>query len=48
MANDWDICIVVPMKKVKGDVKNWSSCRSMKLLEHGMKVVLMFEKGYVP
>ena len=45
MPVDWALCIVVPIFKGKGDIRNCSCYEAVKLLEHGMKVVeRVFEK----
>ena len=36
---EWDLSIVVPFFKGKGDIRNCSCYRAVKHLEHGMKVV---------
>ena len=36
---EWAPCIVVPIFKGKGDIRNCSCYRAVKLLEHSMKVV---------
>ena len=41
MPAEWALCIVVPIFKGKGDIRNCSCYRTVKLLEHGMKVVEM-------
>ena len=45
---EWAPSIVVPIFKGKGDIRNCSCYRVVKLLEHGMKVVeMVFKKGFV-
>ena len=45
MPVEWAPSIVVPIFKKKGDIRNHSSYRAVKILEHGMKVVeRVFEK----
>ena len=45
MPAEWTLSIVVPIFKGKGDIRNCSCYRAVKLLEHGMKVVKkVFEK----
>ena len=45
IPDSWKLSYLIPIYKGKGDVKQWGSHRSTKLLEHGMKVVeIMFEK----
>ena len=39
MLEEWVLCIVVPIFKGNGDIRNCSCDRAMKLLEDGMKVV---------
>ena len=39
MQAEWDLSIVVPIFKGKGDIRNCSCYRAVKLLEHRMKVV---------
>ena len=39
MPVDWALIMVVPIFKGKFDIRNCSSYRVVKLLEHGMKVV---------
>ena len=39
MPADWALSIEVPIFKWKGDIRNCSCNRAVKLLEHGMKVV---------
>ena len=39
MPTEWALSIVDPMLKGKGDIRNCSCYRDIKLLEHGMKVV---------
>ena len=39
MPAEWALRIVVPIFKGKGDIRNCSCHRTVKLLEHGMKVV---------
>ena len=39
MSVEWAISIVVPIIKGKGDIKNCSFSRAVKLLEHSLKVV---------
>ena len=41
MQAEWTLSIVVPIFKGKGDIRNCSCYRAVKLLEHGMKVVEM-------
>ena len=45
---NWAPSIVVPISKGKGNIRNSSCYRAVKLLEHGMKVVeRVLEKGFV-
>ena len=45
MPAEWALSIVVLIFKGKGDIRNCSCYRAVKLLEHGMKVVeRVFEK----
>ena len=39
MPNEMPLSIVIPIFKGKGDIRNSSCHRAVKLLEHGMKVV---------
>ena len=39
MPAEWDLSIVVPIFKGKGDIRNCSCYGVVKLLEHGVKVV---------
>ena len=39
MLVEWALSIAVPIFKGKGDIRNCSCYRAVKLLEHGMKVV---------
>ena len=39
MPAEWALCMVVPIFKRKGDIRNCSCYRAAKLLDHGMKVV---------
>ena len=39
MPAEWALSIVVPIFMGKGDIRNRSCYRAVKLLEHGMKVV---------
>ena len=39
MPVEWALSVVVPILKGKGDIRNCSCYRAVKLLEHGMKVV---------
>ena len=39
MPVEWVLSVVVPIFKGKGDIRNCSCHRTVKLLEHGMKVV---------
>ena len=39
MSIEWALSLGVPIFKGKGDISNCSCCTSVKLLEHGMKVV---------
>ena len=39
MPVNWALSIVVTIFKEKGDIRNCSCHRAVKLLEHGMKVV---------
>ena len=39
MPVEWALNIVVPIFNGKGDIRNCSCYRAVKLLEHGMKVV---------
>ena len=46
--NAWALRIVVPTFKGKGNIRNCSCNRAVKLLEHGMTVVeRMTEKGFI-
>ena len=48
MPVEWALGIVVPIFRRKGDFRNCSCNRTVKFLEHGMKVVeRLFEKGFV-
>ena len=45
MPAEWALSIVVPIFKRKGDIRNCSCCRAVKLLDHDMNVVeMVFEK----
>ena len=39
IPDEWKTSIEVPIFKGKGDVMNCDSCRGVKLLEHGMKII---------
>ena len=39
MPVEWVLSIVIPIYKVKGNIRNCICYRNVKLLEHGMKVV---------
>ena len=39
MPESWRKSVLIPLYKGKGDAKNCSNYKSVKLLEHGMKVV---------
>ena len=39
MPAEWALSIVAPIIKWKGDVRNCSHNRAVKLFEHGMKVL---------
>ena len=39
MPAEWALCVVVPIFKGKGDIRNCSCYGAVKLHEHGMKVV---------
>ena len=39
MPVEWTLSMVVPIFKGKGDIRNCSCYRTVKLLEHGMKMV---------
>ena len=39
MPSEWALRIVAPIFKGKGDIRNSSCHRAVKLLKHGMKVV---------
>ena len=39
MPVEWALSIVVPIFKEKGDIRNFSCYRAVKLLEHGVSVV---------
>ena len=40
--------IVISIFKGKGDIRNCSCCRAVKLLDHSMKVVeMVLEKGFI-
>ena len=39
MPAEWSLSIVVPIIKGKGDIRNCSCHRAVKLIEHGIKVV---------
>ena len=44
----WALSIVIQIFKGKGDIRNWSCHRDVKLLEHDMKVVeMVFENALV-
>ena len=48
MPVEWALCIVLPIFNGKGDIKNYSCCRAVKLLENVMKVVgRVLENGFV-
>ena len=48
MPTEWTLSIVVPIFKGKDDIRNCSCYRSVKLLEHRMKVVdRVLKKGLV-
>ena len=48
MPAEWTLSIVVPIFKGKDDIRNCSCYRSVKLLEHRMKVVdRVLKKGLV-
>ena len=49
MPAEWALRIVVPNFKGKGDIRNCSWNRAVKLLKHGMKVVerMLEKKGSV-
>ena len=48
MSAELALSIVVPIFKGKGDIRNSSCHRAVKLFEHGMKVVeRALEKGFV-
>ena len=48
MPVEWALCIVVPIFKGKGDIRNCSCYEAVKFLEHGMKVVeRVLENGFV-
>ena len=48
MPVEWDLSIVVPIFKGKGDIRNCSCNRAVKLLEYGTKVVeRVLENGLV-
>ena len=48
MPVEWALTIVVPIFKRKADIMNCSFYRTVKLFEHGMKVVeRVLEKGLV-
>ena len=38
MPDKWTLCLVVPIFKGKDDIRNCSCYKTVKLLEHGMKV----------
>ena len=44
MPVEWALCIVASIFKGKGDIRNYSCYRAVKLLEYGMKVVEMVLK----
>ena len=45
---EWILSIVVPISNGKGDIKNSSYYRAVKLLAHGMYVVdRVLEKGFL-
>ena len=47
MPVEWALSIVVPIFKGKSDIRNYSCYRTVKLLEHGVKVVeRVLEKGF--
>jgi len=39
IPEDWKSSVVLPIYKGKGDPMKCGSCRGIRLLEHGMKVV---------
>ena len=39
MPDEWQTSVLVPIFKGKGDVRNYSTYREVKLLEHAMKIV---------
>ena len=39
MSAEWSLCIMFPIFKGKGDIRNCGCYGAVKLLEHGMKVV---------
>ena len=49
MPAEWTLSIVVSVIMRKGDIRNCSCYRAVKLLEHGMKVVerVLEKKGFV-
>ena len=48
MPAEWTLCIVVPIFKGKGDIRNCNCYRAVKLLDRGMKVVeRVLEKGFI-
>ena len=40
MLEDWKTSVMVPIYKRKGDVTNCGAYRGVKLLEHGMKIIV--------
>ena len=49
MPVEWVLSIVVPIFNGKGDIRKSSYHRAVKLLEHGMKVVVVMvsRKGFI-
>ena len=48
MPVEWALSIVVPIFKGKGDIRNCSCYRAVKLPEHGMMMVeRVLEKGLI-
>ena len=39
MPDEWQISVLVPIFKGKGDVRNCHTCRGVKLLEHAVTIV---------
>ena len=39
MPDEWQTTVLVPIFKEKGDIRNCKTYRSVKLLQHAMKIV---------